>query len=1250
MKNEKCLKTTSKKALHRFTALAAVLLAVCLVFMTPVAAEAWDGSTVDTTTWYNDVSTEFTISTPAQLAGLAELVNEGKTFKDKTIKLNADIDLDGKAWTPIGNGQRSGSSYSGNSFSGTFDGAGYTISNLKITTSGAEDNAVGLFGVLNGGTVKNLVLSNVQITLSSCKNAGAAIGLMVNGATAENIYVSSGSVSAVDGVGGVVGRMTISGTIKDCINSATVGASTAENAAVGGIVGKAYYTGETGEMNIQNCVNTGEISSTYASGGIAGFSTANVNGCMNTGKITSSGTSAGGIVGEQNVFGEVSGNSNKGIVDGTTYAGGIVGWVRYSSYDANNYKQVEIISVSGNTNEADVKGNTHAGGIVGVSYHPAVIQNNINLASKIEASTEGQNCAGGIVGSAYGGNGHGIQSLDNSGITVSSNFVLDTITITGAKFDKISPSEDGTYVTIDKTSTLSVSKLSITADCKTGTVSADKSEAYKGEIVEVTIGEPNDGYGTPVTLSIGTIIPVKVDDKYLFMMPNKEITVSAEFTEKPVVAKIGGTSYYSLEVAVGAAQSGETIVLQNDVTLTETLTIPAGKTVTLDLNGKTISQTKECTASYNMIGNLGSLTIVDTVGGGELSFTDSGNGDPNFGWGSYTIHNSGTLIIGDEDKEAVDFTIEHIGSQTSHCANAIFQYSGSTTIYGGKISTPNYRSVRLWMGELTIYDGTFTGNVWVHNGGTWDTNTVNIYGGTFSPGTKGGDSIYSLLIENTKNQITLNIDGGTFTSDIHVYDETKITASISGGTFTNDVSAYVEDGNICKEESAGKFIVTEIPEDAVVPEKPVVNTQEGTDSSTTIITPSDETDSTPINQADGKTDEVVIGDEDSDAVIIRLTGVTVYTDGTSGDVTSVTVPTDAEIIAEYKEDAVNGAEYGTTFTLELKIEKVDASLPVIDSTIQEDILGDNQPEHNVLAMITAINADKNDNIKEDGKAITIKFKIPEVAVKDKSMLRAYHVDIYGDPELLPITIDGPESGFYTITIYGASFSSYVLVEEEPEEEEIVNNNGGGGKDTGSGNYQYYPRDVPTNGIVDFGTSKVVTGMELPAGSSGKVTLNIKPTFAMPENGFYAFEIDAPGYNLDAKINGGLSFQIPVADLEAAGWTAEDIVLFHGTVGEDGKITWEALPTNLVKNENGVAYYKAAINGCSPFYIGFVKDGSVVNTEVVDPVTPPTEEPDVPGEDLPDIPGVQDEPEEPSSPAPILAVLAGLGAAVVLRRK
>ena len=317
-----------------------------------------------------------------------------------------------------------------------------------------------------------------------------------------------------------------------------------------------------------------------------------------------------------------------------------------------------------------------------------------------------------------------------------------------------------------------------------------------------------------------------------------------------------------------------------------------------------------------------------------------------------------------------------------------------------------------------------------------------------------------------------------------------------------------------------------------------------------------------------------------------------------------------------------------------------------DDTVVEKVKKQEQ-RANVLAMITATR-DNLEELNKNIKEVKITFRVHASLISNPHNLQGYHVDDNSDDVTAVTTqYSGKDGEYHVFTITSKlGFSSYVLV-EEPQK------SSGSAVDTGSGNYQYYPRSVPADGIVDFGTSKVVTGMELPAGSDGTVTLNIKPTFAMPENGFYAFEIDAPGYNLDAKINGGLSFQIPVADLEAAGWTAEDIVLFHGTVGEDGKITWEALPTNLVKNENGVACYKAAINSCSPFYIGFVKDGSVVNTEVVDPVTPETPETPVTPDEPEVLPPV-DEPETPEqpteSPAPILAVLAGLGAAAVLRRK
>ena len=329
-------------------------------------------------------------------------------------------------------------------------------------------------------------------------------------------------------------------------------------------------------------------------------------------------------------------------------------------------------------------------------------------------------------------------------------------------------------------------------------------------------------------------------------------------------------------------------------------------------------------------------------------------------------------------------------------------------------------------------------------------------------------------------------------------------------------------------------------------------------------------------------------------------------------------------------------------------------LPTIDSkkdnTVVEKVEKQNQ-RANVLAMITA--RDNLEEINKNIKEVKITFTVPASLISNQNNLQGYHVDddsntVTAVPTRYDSTVEGGHKYIITSEL---GFSSYVLVEEEPQK------SSGGAVDTGSGNYQYYPRSVPADGIVDFGTSRVVTGMELPAGSDGTVTLNIKPTFTMPENGFYAFEIDAPGYNLDAKINGGLSFQIPTADLEAAGFTAEDIVLFHGTVAEDGTIVWEALPTNLVRSENGVAYYKASVSACSPFYIGFVKDGSVVNTEAVEPTVPETPEtpetpvtPDEP-EILPPIdPVVPETPEQPESPAPILAVLAGLGAVVVLRRK
>ena len=257
-----------------------------------------------------------------------------------------------------------------------------------------------------------------------------------------------------------------------------------------------------------------------------------------------------------------------------------------------------------------------------------------------------------------------------------------------------------------------------------------------------------------------------------------------------IEAYVGLTSYKTLQAAINAAQNGETVKLIKNVTLTETLTVPAGKTIVLDLNGKTISQSKACTASYEMISNKGNLTI---TGNGKISFTDTGAGDPNFGWGSYTIRNEGTLVV-------ENGTIEHKGAQAfaTHMICAIFQYSGSTTINGGTISTPNYRSVRLWKGEMTINGGTFDGQIWVQ--AVDNSAKLTIEGGTFEP---NGNDASSVFVSNATYNVAFAVTGGTFNGKIGANDATKLAGAITGGKFSESAKTNTNAALIVENHAFG---------------------------------------------------------------------------------------------------------------------------------------------------------------------------------------------------------------------------------------------------------------------------------------------------------------------------------------------------------------------------------------------------------------------------------------------------------------
>ncbi|MDP4109648.1 MAG: GLUG motif-containing protein, partial [Bacillota bacterium] len=149
--------------------------------------------------WYNKDWSSFTIDTAEDLAGLAKLVNEETDdFKGDTITLDADIDLTGHEWTPIG-WYNFKDSYI-YPFDGTFDGGGHKIEGVNISTDAIKE--CGLFGCLwTSACIKNLNVENVNI--------------------ASSYYVEDIANPGIADAGGIVGY-SYGGTVENCLATGTV--------------------------------------------------------------------------------------------------------------------------------------------------------------------------------------------------------------------------------------------------------------------------------------------------------------------------------------------------------------------------------------------------------------------------------------------------------------------------------------------------------------------------------------------------------------------------------------------------------------------------------------------------------------------------------------------------------------------------------------------------------------------------------------------------------------------------------------------------------------------------------------------------------------------------------------------------------------------------------------------------------------------------------------------------------------------
>lgn len=296
--------------------------------------------------------------------------------------------------------------------------------------------------------------------------------------------------------------------------------------------------------------------------------------------------------------------------------------------------------------------------------------------------------------------------------------------------------------------------------------------------------------------------------------------------DSSIVAVVDNKGYKTLADAVAAAQGGATVKLLKDVT--EDVVIPAGKTITLDLNGKTLTNSAGDTITVALGAKLtieGKGTVDNVTharaavfnngevvlnGGTFVRSKENGINAENSGGNSwYTLLNHGTMTINDGT------TVLQNGHFSSMVETGYARVSASNDQRRGYVVGTNAEHP-----SMTINGGMFTGGLnTVKND---DNGTIEIKGGTFTNytqaafqnhhiatitgGTFDGVNVYAILncgttcdqdTDNDKHQLT--ITGGNFNGKIYKGGDSKDgkthydigSISISGGYFTTDPSAYV---------------------------------------------------------------------------------------------------------------------------------------------------------------------------------------------------------------------------------------------------------------------------------------------------------------------------------------------------------------------------------------------------------------------------------------------------------------------------
>ncbi len=712
-------------------------------FSVAAPSVAWDGSVA--TAYASGTGTEadpYVITTGAELAYMAAQVN-AKNDATAYFKLGADIDLNNKEWTPIGNA-------SANSFNGTFDGNGFTVSNLSITTG---INFAGLFGRVGQneggyvGTVKNVIINNANIVGNYY--AGAVTGV-AQVATIENCDVTGVlNVSGYTHVGGVIGNGV--GTIKNCDVYAKINVT--GYAYIGGIAGNGYFTISNCTVDgISNATSSVETTASYV-GGVAGF--------------TGEGTPARAI----------SNCSAKNLtLTGVDTTGGIAGIAHSNIIVKDSDVENLIIKTTG----TDGTIGAIAGTVQGNDTQPTVLANNdiVNVTVNGDAPTT----------ETSGKNNNGV---DNDNYFVGTDVV----------FDENNKIVSGNFTVFNENIASTVLAADAEYDAETGSV---VTKTYVAEVDGVKYETLQAAIDATTESTVTLLADIQLNETVI-IPENKNITL--DLAGKAItVTKSGDRSLYAIDnqgTFTLTDSVGNGSITARGVKNNGTMVMNAGTINTCDtnggygiwnfrnltMNGGTLNTTyvgnyTQGAAPTNMCIEPGATALIT---GGTIKSADVG---------VYAIISNGTLEI----------TPENDGDVIVYGPRGVAVNCGTTTINGGTFTTYNANEVNGTYVAYEVYYPLYVAeddaNV-VVNGGVFSVeSTENVPTYAICVGS----------VENATVTSSVKINGGTFNEPLQSKGTTEANGiAISGGTYSEaPEERFFAEGYGAVQKGDGTFGVEEV--------------------------------------------------------------------------------------------------------------------------------------------------------------------------------------------------------------------------------------------------------------------------------------------------------------------------------------------------------------------------------------------------------------------------------------------------------